>query len=252
MSSRSERRTERATAEEVAEVERQLWEFAKRIDPPSVPEAKSRPGAFLYRVHRTWHSLGRGTGGLASRSFRALRDELLKPRSARAQSPAESSTAIRPFHRPKPSNLIDVMLESWHIQRSAEWKVASLEPSDASMMRLRGLQGNQDRGSNTREPSSHSVQGLTIICSLKNQLAYRRKIFLEERGRNRRRPSFIPTKRRNHRLICRRQMLYGGFSSGLVGGFFDAAATRRGGSRRTTDTPSYLAASSCAQFVIIR
>ena len=119
MSSRShDRRTDRATAEDVAEMERQLWEFAKRIDPPSVPEAKLRPGAFLWRVHRTWHSLGRGTGGLASRSFRALRDELLNrdPPVRNLQPKLYGNTALS---QAEAEQLIDVICwKAWRLERN--------------------------------------------------------------------------------------------------------------------------------------
>jgi len=148
MSSRShERRTEHATAEEVAEVERQLWEFAKRIDPPSVPEAKLRPGAFLWRIHNTWHSLGRGTGGLASRSFRALRDELLRrdPPVRNLQPKLYGNTAIS---HAEAEQLIDVVLETWHLERgrNGKWQAGPLfypeESKSASGQDLEAIRDN--------------------------------------------------------------------------------------------------------------
>lgn len=134
MSSRNpERRTERATAEDVAEIERQLWEFLKRIDPPSVPEAKLRPGAFLWRVHRTWHDLGRGTGGLASRSFRALRDELLK-RDPPVRNLQPKLYGNAPLAQAEAEQLIDVMLESWHLERKStgKWQASPIYHSEGA------------------------------------------------------------------------------------------------------------------------
>ncbi|MGH1480736.1 MAG: hypothetical protein ACRBM6_18715 [Geminicoccales bacterium] len=134
-----ERRTDRASTDDVIEMERQLWEFAKRPDPSAVPEAKLRPGAFLYRVHRAWHSLGRGSG-IASHSFRALRDELLK-RDPPVRNLQPKLYGTSPLSQADASSLIDVMLETWHVARgtNAGWnatalprhKEASGQPADA-------------------------------------------------------------------------------------------------------------------------
>ena len=234
MSSRSERRTERATAEEVAEVERQLWEFAKRIDPPNVPEANLRPGAFLYRVHRTWHSLGRGTGGLASRSFRALRDELLNrdPPVRNLQPKLYGNTALS---QAEAEQLIDVMLESWHIQRSrsGKWQSGPLtHPEDSRPA------GRQDREA-IRENLLHTLFRADDHLLLEEPVGVPPEVFLEERGKSSQ-ALILPTKSENHRSFvavkCLRRV------------FFRACQVFRcrcdqGGERRTT-APSYLAASS--------
>ena len=179
MSSRShDRRTERATAEEVAEVEHQLWEFAKRIDPPSVPEAKLRPGAFLWRLHRTWHSLGRGTGGLASRSFRALRDELLNrdPPVRNLQPKLYGNTALS---YAEAEQLIDVMLESWHLEkgRNGKWQAGPLfYPRESKSAGAQDLEA-------IRENLLHTVFGSDDHLLLEEPIGVPPEFFLEERGR---------------------------------------------------------------------
>jgi len=219
MSSRShERRTERATAEEVAEVERQLWEFAKHIDPPSVPEAKLRPGAFLWRIHRTWHDLGRGTGGLASRSFRALRDELLDrdPPVRNLQPKLYGNT---PLSQAEAEQLIGVMLETWHLERnkSGKWQAKPL------------FQANIDKHAESqdleaiRENLLHTLFKGDDHLLLEEPVGVPPEIFLKERGRESL-ALILPTKAETLAHLSPSNA-YGGFSSGLEQ-FFDAAAAR--------------------------
>ncbi|MGI9504801.1 MAG: hypothetical protein ACR2RE_17290, partial [Geminicoccaceae bacterium] len=216
MSSRShERRTERATAEEVAEIERQLWEFAKRIDPPSVPEAKLRPGAFLWRVHRTWHSLGRGTGGLASRSFRALRDELLTrdPPVRNLQPKLYGNTALS---QAEAEQLVDVMLESWHLERgrNGKWQARALTHAEDG-----NSAGSHDLEA-IRENLLHTLFKGDDHLLLEEAVGVPPEIFFAERGRHSL-ALIIPTKGETTAHLSPTN-LYGGFSS-LVGRFIDEA-----------------------------
>ena len=218
MSRSHERRTERATAEEVAEIEHQLWEFAKRIDPPSVPEAKLRPGAFLYRVHRTWHSLGRGTGGLASRSFRALRDELLRrdPPVRNLQPKLYGNTALS---HAEAEQLIDVMLETWHLERgqNRKWKAGPLvHPKDSA------LAENQDLET-IRENLLHTLFRGEDQLLLEEPVGVPPEIFMKECGHSSK-ALIIPTKSETTAHLSPSNA-YGGFSS-LNGIFFDAANER--------------------------
>ena len=209
MSSRShERRTERATAEEVAEVERQLWEFAKRIDPPSVPEAKLRPGAFLYRIHRTWHSLGRGTGGLASRSFRALRDELLKrdPPVRNLQPKLYGNTALS---HAEAEQLIDVVLDTWELERgrNGKWHVRPLS-------RLEDSKSAESQDLETiRENLLHTLFRGDDHLVLEEPLGVPPEVFYEERGRTSE-ALIVPTKGETTANFSPANA-YGGFSAGI-------------------------------------
>lgn len=219
MSSRThERRTERATANEVAEVERQLWAFAKRIDPPGVPEAKLRPGAFLWRIHKTWHSLGRGTGGLASRSFRALRDELLNrdPPVRNLQPKLYGNTTIS---HAEAEQLIDVMLGSWHLERSSntKWQARPLTHLDGT-----GSAGSHDLET-IRENLLHTLFRGDDQLLLEESVGVPPEIFFEERGRSCK-ALIIPSKASTIARLSPSNA-YGGFSN-LVGQFFHAAAER--------------------------
>ena len=219
MSSRSyERRTERATAEEVAEVERQLWEFAKRIDPQSVPEAKLRPGAFLWRVHKAWHSLGRGTGGLASRSFRALRDELLTrdPPVRNLQPKLYGNT---PLDHAEAEQLIDVMLETWHLERgeNGKWKAKPLtNPASTRAANRQDLE-------TIRENLLHTLLRGGDQILLEEPVGLPPEVFMEERGRSSL-ALIIPTKSETTAHLSPSN-LYGGFST-ILSKFFDAAEGR--------------------------
>ncbi len=137
MAKPSDRRPESAIAEDVAGFERQLWEFAKRPNPPKVQEATLRPGAFLHRMYRTWHSLGRGAGGLASHSFRALKDELLKrDPPVRNLQPKLYGTAT--LSHSDAAHLIDVMLNTWRVTqtKTGSWHATQLRsPSEADTQR---------------------------------------------------------------------------------------------------------------------
>ena len=214
-----ERRTERATAEEITEVERQLWEFVKRIDPPSVPEAKLRPGAFLYRVHRAWHSLGRGTGGLASRSFRALKDELLRrdPPVRGLQPKIYGNTALS---HAEAEQLIDVMLETWHLERnrSGKWQARPLTHPDNTKSASR-----QDLET-ARENLLHTLFKGDEYLLLEEPVGVPPEIFMKERGQSSV-ALIIPTKSETTAHLSPSNA-YGGFSS-LVGNFFDAVFERK-------------------------
>lgn len=220
MSSRShERRTDRATAEEVAEVERQLWEFAKRIDPPSVPEAKLRPGAFLWRVHRTWHSLGRGTGGLASRSFRALRDELLKrdPPVRNLQPKLYGNTFLS---RSEAEQLTAVILATWHLERnrSGNWQAKPImRPGGSKAASSQDLEAIRENLLQTLFKGDDNLL-------LEEPVGLPPEVFMEERGRSSV-ALIIPTKSETTAHLSPSNA-YGGFSH-IVGNFFDAAMIRK-------------------------
>ena len=219
MAKTHERRTERANAEEVAEIERQLWEFAKRIDPPTVPEAKLRPGAFLWRIHRTWHSLGGGTGGLASRSFRALRDELLKcrPPVKNLQPKLYGSSSIS---RTDASNMLNVFLQTWNVTRNNRglWQIGPLtspkvEPKSKGRSYIDTIQENLLRTLFKGDENLFLEEPIGVLPEL----------FLEERGR-RSLALILPTKSETIAQFSP-SIAHGAFSGGLTP-FFKAAAAR--------------------------
>lgn len=214
-----ERRADRANADDVAEIERQLWEFAKHPDPPAVPEAKLRPGAFLYRIHRTWHSLGRGSG-IASHSFRALRDELLKrdPPVRNLQPKLYGATALS---QSDASQLIDVMLETWHLERGkgAIWEVMPLpRPSGGP----RKLADERDLDA-IRENLLHTLFKGDDNLLLEEPVGVAPELFFKDRGRTSL-ALIIPTKGETTAHLSPTN-LYGGFSS-ILTHFFDAAIDR--------------------------
>ncbi len=214
-----DRRTDHSTADEVAEVERHLWEFAKRPDPPGVPEAKLRPGAFLYRVHRVWHSLGRGSG-IASHSFRALRDELLqRDPPVRNLQPKLYGTA--PLSQADASSLIDVMLETWHVarQKGAGWEATAL-PLQTEIQEKPADANDLDA---IRENLLHTLFKGEDTLLLEEPVGVPPEIFFEERGRSSL-ALIIPTKGETAAHLSPSNT-YGGFSN-LVGQFFEAAAQR--------------------------
>lgn len=219
MSSRShERRTERATAEDVAEVERQLWEFAKRIDPHEVPEAKLRPGAYLWRIHRTWHDLGRGMGGLASRSFRALKEELLRrdPPVRNLQPKLYGNSLLS---RAEAEQLVDVMLETWHLERTSkgQWKANPL-------LRLKSKSRATRRELETiRENLLQTLFRGEDSLLLEESVGVPPEIFFKERGENSL-ALILPTKSETIARLSPSNA-YGGFSSGLSQ-FLEAANAR--------------------------
>ncbi|MDH3659006.1 MAG: hypothetical protein OEU92_03075 [Alphaproteobacteria bacterium] len=220
-----ERRTERSTAEEVAEIERQLWEFAKRPDPPGVPEATLRPGAFLYRVHRVWHSLGRGTG-MASHSFRALRDELLKrdPPVRNLQPKLYGNTTLSLADA---SNLIDVILETWHVTRtrSGSWQVGPI------ILASEALKTADARDLDTiRENLLHSLFKGEDQLLMEEPVGVPPEIFFEDRGRSSL-ALILPTKGETIAQLSPSNA-YGGFSE-LIGRFFDAALEKNAGDQKS-------------------
>ena len=214
-----ERRSDRASADEVTELEQQLWEFAKRPDPPAVPEAKLRPGAFLYRMHRVWHSLGRGSG-IASHSFRALRDELLK-RDPPVRNLQPKLYGTSPLSQSDAGTLIDVMLETWHVARGKGpgWEVtalpsqidAKMQPADAHDLDA------------IRENLLHTLFRGEDTLLLEEPVGVPPEIFLEERGRSSL-ALIIPTKGETAAHLSPSN-IYGGFSS-LNGRFIDASLER--------------------------
>lgn len=214
-----ERRTDHASADEVEEMERQLWEFAKRPDPPGVPEAKLRPGAFLYRMHRTWHSLGRGSG-IASHSFRALRDELLKrdPPVRNLQPKLYGTSALS---QADASTLVDVMLETWHVVRGAngQWNATALQ--------RQGEANNQPADAHDMdaicENLLHTLFKGEETLLLEEPVGVPPEIFLEERGRSSL-ALMLPTKGETVAHLSPSN-IYGGFSS-LNSKFIDAALER--------------------------
>ena len=214
-----ERRTDRASADEVAEMEQQLWEFAKRPDPPSVPEAKLRPGAFLYRMHRVWHSLGRGSG-IASHSFRALRDELLK-RDPPVRNLQPKLYGTSPLSQSDAGTLIDVMLETWHVGRGkgAGWEATALprqsdaesQPADANDLDA------------IRENLLHTLFKGEDALLLEEPVGVPPETFFEERGRTSL-ALITPTKSETTAHFSPSNA-YGGFSS-LLDRFLEAATKR--------------------------
>lgn len=214
-----ERRADRASADDVAEVERQLWEFAKRPDPPGVVEAKLRPGAFLYRVHRAWHSLGRGSG-IASHSFRALRDELLK-RDPPVRNLQPKLYGTSPLSQADASSLVDVMLETWHVGRgkNAGWEATAIprhaetsgQPADAHDLDV------------IRENLLHTLFKGEDTLLLEEPVGVPPEIFLKERGLSSL-ALIIPTKGGMTAHLSPSNV-YGGFFRGMEQ-FFDAASNR--------------------------
>lgn len=209
--SHHERRSDRANADDVAEIERQLWEFAKRPDPPSVQEAKLRPGAFLYRVNRVWHSLGRGSG-IASHSFRALRDELLK-RDPPVRNLQPKLYGTSPLSQSDASHLIDVMLETWHVTRGkgTGWEATALlrtseaegQPADA---------GDLDA---ICENLLHTLYKGEEALLLEEPVGVPPEIFMEERGNTS--LALICPPRERPRLIFHHRMLMVAFPAAWSG-----------------------------------
>lgn len=213
-----ERRTDRASADEVAELEQQLWEFTKRPDPPAVPEASLRPGAFLYRVYRAWHSIGRGTG-IASHSFRALRDELTKrdPPVRNFQPKMYFEVALTYADA---KNLLDVMLETWRVERSSggDWETLPLHnpqmPDLKEKLKIREiLRVLRDNLIRTLFKGDDSLL-------LEEAVGVAPEVFMDERGRNSM-ALIMPTKGEVVANFSPANA-YGGFSN-LIERFFGSA-----------------------------
>lgn len=219
-----ERRTDHASTDDVIEMEQQLWEFAKRPDPPAVLEAKLRPGAFLYRVHRTWHSLGRGSG-IVSHSFRALRDELLK-RDPPVRNLQPKLYGTSPMSQADAGSLIDVMLETWHVARGKNtgWEATVLP----HLAEAQGQPADAQDLDAIRENLLHTLFKSEETLLLEEPVGVAPEIFFEERGQTSL-ALITPTKSETTAHFSPSNA-YGGFSS-LLDRFLGPAIERHRSNR---------------------